>query len=470
MPQTDIRLNPSGLARAQEIFLNRIPDFGEFTDFGSSYHKEERAYKEERVYKDEARALSVALALQRTGGLAGVALFPPGESTLAEEVHRLRRAILGTERRPGLAAVLHELAMDPHRVLRPTEAWAPTDQARRPAPARLAHALVHGRNLRPDGTVARVLDARVEHETDVYENRLVNAFVLLLERRIRWLAPAVRKRGSKPVEREVETLARILRDARRRASFLDGVGELGGIPDRVSMVLLNRPAYRAVLDGYLELHRRIAARFEDPALDAPLENLPYLYQVWGTLQVIRALLDAGADLGYAQHRQELVMRTRDGVVVRVLQNGEPALVLRHPATGVEAAVIPQPTYGRRGTRDVRSFTYDQKPDVAVVVRRPGERPRLWLFDPKYKLDGEPLEEEPAAGKPMKVDIDKMHAYRDAIRHESGERVVEYAAIMYPGPAVEYPVGIDALSAIPGDTRAMERRLEIVLRGALGGPP
>jgi predicted component of viral defense system (DUF524 family) len=320
------------------------------------------------------------------------------------------------------------------------------------------------------GTLARVLDARVEHETDVYENRLVNAYVLLLERRIRWLAPAVRKRGSKPVAAEVERLADLLRDARRRASFLDGVGELGGIPDRVSMVLLNRPAYRAVLDGYLELHRRIAARFEDPALDTPLENLPYLYQIWGTLQVIRAVLDSGADLGWVQHRQDLVTRTRDGVVVRILQNGEPALMLKHPVTNAEVRVIPQPTYGRRGTRDVRSFTYDQKPDVAVVVRRPGELPRLWLFDPKYKLDGEPLEQEPAAGKPMKVDIDKMHAYRDAIRHESGVRVVEYAAIMYPGPEMHYEdVGIDALSAVPGDTGAMERRLETVLRAALEGP-
>ena len=56
---------------------------------------------------------------------------------------------------------------------------------------------------------------------------------------------------------------------------------------------------------------------------------------------------------------------------------------------------------------------------------------LILFDPKYKLDSE-TNGEPGDGKPKKVDIDKMHAYRDAIRLADGDRVIRYAATNYPG--------------------------------------
>ena len=42
----------------------------------------------------------------------------------------------------------------------------------------------------------------------------------------------------------------------------------------------------------------------------------------------------------------------------------------------------------------------------------------------------------------------MHAYRDAIQSEGG-RVVQYAAILYPGPTERYDPGLEALSVQPG---------------------
>lgn len=63
----------------------------------------------------------IALALQRTGALAGVHFVPPQENTVAQEVERLRRAVRGVPGRPCLAAVLTELARDPHVMLRGVE-------------------------------------------------------------------------------------------------------------------------------------------------------------------------------------------------------------------------------------------------------------------------------------------------------------------------------------------------------------
>ena len=408
---------------------------------------------------------SVALGLQRAGGLAGVDLLPPQESTLAAELVRLRRAVLGTGSRPGLAAVLDAVAPDPHRVLNAVEQWTRAERARRPHPARLAQALASGRNVDADGRPIRVLDTRVEHTYDVYENRLLNTFVRLVRVRLRRLEPVLRPRHAALAEEAAE-LEQTLRAARRRAFFLDGAGELSHAPDRLTMVLLKRDPYRAALEGLLELHRRVAVQLTAPGLDAPLENLPALYQLWGTLQVADALLHAAAEHGWRVREQRLVQRTRDGLFVQVLPDNTSALTLARDDDARQVRLIPERVYGRGG--DLRSFTYRQIPDVAVELRSPAAVPRVWLFDPKYKLDGEPLVETEPTGKPKKVDIDKMHAYRDAIRTPAGDAVVRRAAILYPGPPVRYAGGIEAVSAVPGDD-ALQARLRAILGRALQTP-
>ncbi len=406
----------------------------------------------------------VALGLQRTGGLAGVALPPPGQTTLAQELARLRRALLGTPGRPGLAAVLTELARDPHRVLRTEELWVRAERARRPPPARLHQALARGHNLDADHRPTQVVDARVDPTTDVYENRLVLAFTYQVALRLRRLVQILEASPGGALD-DARALLAMLRVARRRASFLDEVALPAFLPTRTTMVLLRRPPYRAALEGYLEFNRSVAVRLEAPGLEAPLENLPALYQTWGTLEVIAALLDVAVELGYRVISQRLTVRDAGRLYIRVLPDGVEAVVLAHPGSGTEVRLVPERSYRKTGV--LRSISFEQRPDVAVEVRRPGSSPRLYLFDPKYKLDGEVLEGETGDGRPKKVDVDKMHAYRDAIRDEALHRVVHYAAILYPGPEVRYADGIEALPARPGEAGPIEQRLRDVLRVALG---
>jgi hypothetical protein len=414
----------------------------------------------ERMLDDlEARLpASIALSLQRAGGMAGVRLLPPQESTLAAEVVRLRRAVHGSESRPGLAAVLHALAPDPHRVLRTVEQWTRAESARRPHPARLAMALTRGANVRAAGRPERVVDSRAEHTVDVYENRVVHAFAQAVDVRLRRVRPLLR--GA--LAGESDALHDVLRAARRRAAFLDDVAPLAHAPDRLTMVLLKRAPYRAALEGLLELHRAVAVHLQHPHLDAPLENLPALYQLWGTLHVVDALLAAAVEHGWRVASQRIVHTGREGLFVQPLAANKPALTLVDDG-GAEAVLVPERAYGNAGA--LRSFTYRQVPDVAVEVRAPGRPPRVWLFDPKYKLDGDALDMDGGA-RPTKVDIDKMHAYRDAVRSADGQRVVEHAAILYPGPAKRYDGGVEAISAAPGQ-EAMPRRLHDILSAALG---
>jgi predicted component of viral defense system (DUF524 family) len=230
------------------------------------------------------------------------------------------------------------------------------------------------------------------------------------------------------------------------------------------MVLLRNPAYRAALSGYQELHRDPHVRHTEPLLDAPLRNLPKLYQIWGTLSIFDALMDVAANLGFELLSQNLARRVRRTAFVRVLPDGQPALVFRDPSTGAEVRAIPERSYGKTGA--LRSFTYTQVPDIAIEIKTPDQQTRVILFDPKYKLWSERQPGGTFKGRPKKTDIDKMHAYRDSIRDASGRRVVEYAAILYPGRSYGFRVGIGAIGAIPGAESEFGKVVSSVLSRAL----
>ena len=410
---------------------------------------------------------TVAVALQRAGALAGITLPPPGETTLAQELQRLRTAVRGTSARPGLAAILVDVARDPHRVLQPEEMWVRQDRARRPHPARLAQALVRANNLDAEDRPLRVVDARVEEDVDVYENRLLLEFSHQVHVRLRRLLRALEAIHNTALQAEAAALLTGLRLARRRASFLDDVRRPSHLTTSLTMVLLKRPPYRAALEGYLAFHRSVGVRLEHPGLDAPLENLPSLYQTWGALHLLSVLLEVAADLGYRTVRHRLVERDTTGLIVRVLPDGRPAVELHHSHHDTTILAIPERTYGRYG--DLHSISYPQRPDIAVEVHQPGEPIALYLFDPKYKLDGEAAPND-GSGQPTMVDIDKMHAYRDAIRNRSNERVVRSASILYPGPFQAFGVEIRAFHAYPGQEASLRLQIRAELLAALQRHP
>jgi hypothetical protein len=182
--------------------------------------------------------------------------------------------------------------------------------------------------------------------------------------------------------------------------------------------------------------------------------------------VLLVLLEVAAKYGYQVEAQRLVGLDATGVYVRVLPDGEPMVTLVHSEQGTRVLLIPERKYGKRGK--LKNISYEQRPDVVVEIHPALEAPWVLVFDPKYKLEGELTEGLALDGRPKKVDIDKMHAYRDAIRDEQGRRVVEYAAILYPGPEVRYDGGLEALSAVPGMERGLETRLGEVIAAALAG--
>ena len=236
------------------------------------------------------------------------------------------------------------------------------------------------------------------------------------------------------------------------------------------MVLIKRSEYRAALEGFLEFRRSAVVQLDEPLLAAPLTNLPRLYEAWGTLEVIAAFVNLAGSLGYIVKTQNLVQRRASRIWVEVLKDGQPAVELVHPS-GRTAKLIPQRSYVP-GSTGLHSMSFAKRPDVAIEVSEPGGETAVWIVDPKYKLDSETRasdnEEDPALpkGSPKTQDIDAMHAYRDAIRDSSGQRVVRCAAILYPGRTRVFGSDIAAFQAQPLNPELLDGELTQFLGSAL----
>jgi hypothetical protein len=421
---------------------------------------------------------SISLGLQQMGGLGQVELTVPVEDTIAHEWDRLKRAINGvTGKHVGLAAVMDLLAEERHAVLAASYVWTRVDRARRPHPVALLRAYARPMNF-VDGSLLHVEDTRYELDVDVYENRVVRSFYDQVSRRLRRLITIAEANANASAVwsgmlSDLGALHVKVKRARARAAFLNEVSPLVRPPDRVTMVLLKRAPYRFALQGLLEFRRSSRIRFEEPGLDAPLENLPSLYEAWGTLLIVDQLIKTAGELGYRVVQNELTRRGA-GTFLELRRDGRPALVLTHPERGAVVRAVPQRSYGNSGT--LRSLTYRQVPDLAIEIEE-GTGIDVLVFDPKYKLDSEEsglsidsdalVPVGPVVGSPKKVDIDKMHAYRDAIRGVDSKAVVRYAAILYPGPnwhgaQAEDQSMLSALSALPGSDTPLRASLDSIL--------
>ena len=420
-----------------------------------------QSFEQMLVDIDEQLIGSILFSLETLGAFAGEKGRPPNPSTAAEELQRVERAVLGDANGPGFAEALLRIGTDPHKILHSEPIWVRSEAARAPVADRLALAYAAPENARaqmldPDAGLERVWDARVEHTFDVYENRILKTFVNDLVVRVRRLAARLNDENERlqRVQEKLET-------ASRAADFLVEVGSLRSAPRKPSMVLMKRIDYQIAYRRWLEYRKFSSLSILCDARSAPLENTPLLYEIWGSLLAVGVLLQGAIDSGWHIARQDLFV-IRDGWCVDLAWSGRPIIVLENRDTGASINVLPQHSFTSRGR--LRSISLTQRPDLVIELERPGYQPSLIVLDPKYKLRAdtlaqsmsEELDEEDreltAQGKPVKSDIDKMHAYRDAIRDEHGCHAITHAAIIYPGHEnTDYAGEVGAIGARPGKT-------------------
>lgn len=204
-----------------------------------------------------------------------------------------------------------------------------------------------------------------------------------------------------------------------------------------------------------ELMQALASCTGGP-FDLAYRDTPTLYEYWTWFTLTRAFLHLGFSLApnSADHLFRLSAR---GLTVRPLQGDASAIDLL--AGDRRVRILYNPTYT---VREGRSVTHDLRPDIVVEICHPDGRRQLHAFDAKYRREWHP-EGEGGFWIPTREDIDKMHAYRDAVGQVSAEgfqRVLQHAVVLFPAPAdpryrthrfyASLDHGIGGLPLLPGD--------------------
>jgi hypothetical protein len=279
---------------------------------------------------------------------------------------------------------------------------------------------------------------------------------------------------------DLEALASEFRLACTRATFLRQVRLPFVSAGRVTMVLLKNPAYRAVLEDYLALHKQSSVRLEEPALNAPLNKFPFLYQLWANLKVMSVMLQVCAESGYLCVSHRWVKRDNKGLFIQVMYDGEAAIELSCPITGRGVRLLPWRTDS--GSEKNLSTSHELPPGLAIAIYTAEKPPVVLLFDPKYKVAPESAKKAVAkktsaktkaaknemvdalgAIEPMKEDIDELLLCMDQVRTPEGVREIQYAAILYPGQRKQIASDLEALSARPSDGEALQKNVYDLLR-------
>ena len=399
---------------------------------------------------DLARGLpaSIALSLKSAGvkpaGVLPVALQPQSAPSLPEELLRLRHTVEGTpDGRPGLRAILRSIAQGPLTRLDREPQMRPVERALRPDLSRLGP-LLATLPLDQRGRPERIVDMRPFESFDTPENRFIAYFTRVLQRRLRRLE----RLAGKVQDLDPQEVGDLKQRLGRSIRSFPQIADLRSRPTPpASQAMLRLAPYRQALRLWFRFKQSIAAVLDGQLLDSPIQALPDLYEVWGTLCVIQGTLDALRDANWQVDPQQRVFgKTEYGFGVRAFDDNRPVVTARSPDGDLRLELIPQAYATVNGT-SLRALSHTMIPDVAILLRRGDDVDSVLVFDPKYKRE----EHGPVMG-----DIDAMHAYRDGIRGTDGRPIIAFAGIIYPGTDKDYKGQVGAISGIPGETSPSEQ--------------
>lgn len=255
--------------------------------------------------------------------------------------------------------------------------------------------------------------------------------------------------------------------------FFKNVGRLSQIP-MSSVVLQRREGYREVFKKWLQSHAgaQIAWKNGEDVYEANQRQMATLYEYWCFFRLLK-VVGGIFNIGTAEIAKKMIGTSADGLSLK-LKAGETITLegafdsgkigARYRQLAVEYSY--NRTFSAKGKE--MSWTLPMRPDYTLSFRPKGmpieeaienELVTYVHFDAKYKsadlvsslkqigsaADDEASQEEEVRARDVKrVDILKMHAYRDAIRRTGG------AYVLFPGQNVEdAKIDREHMEIIPG---------------------
>jgi hypothetical protein len=282
---------------------------------------------------------------------------------------------------------------------------------------------------------------------NVFENQLLKRFLTL----IIICSKLVEKRfeqekyrdfetnhNEKPEKSQFEKIDKYIMDCKdfhkkaqfmKRYSFLEDVLETDNIAYHTPV--LQREANYMRFQGIFKEFIKMPFFDFSEHLTLPIIEIPVLYEYWSVLQIIDILCNMDnwkKDQHFIEKNEfGYLFRLREGVKSLIeLSNNEKRVFLLYQKW--------YKTYAGRGVR----------PDITLEMHNNGKLSKILVLDPKYRsnLDaGDPNNPESA--------INKMHVYKEAIRGNDGEHIVEAAYAIYLGESDIYNSKYDKKDNIGG---------------------
>jgi len=380
------------------------------------------------------------------GRLMGQSALTAHSRGWRQEFARLQECLGGHQGQIGLLSAL--TAWEPNQALGlPAECLTvPAYQARKPLFRTAWH----------PGQMVR--DQRPRWQYNTPENRFVKNLVGRVELRLNALLGLLEGQDFELERAQLHAWSKQLHTLTGQCRGWDEIHALASTSPPV-LGLLARPSSRPFWSLWQNLNSDfVFVSAGGPRRRSP-ESLPWLYQTWSLLHLILALLQTAQKQGWKADFQQTLFPWQASEWVRVLPRGKMVLCLQKPEAGIALQVWVERQFGPTGP--IHSISYAQRPDLVVHIVRPNGPDRLWLWDAKYRL-GDQLK------RPEKVDLDRMHAYRDALRLASGDTVVDMACILYPGPSQVYAPGLMALQASPLASQQLQTDLRQQISQLLAG--
>ncbi|RQR43229.1 MULTISPECIES: DUF2357 domain-containing protein [unclassified Burkholderia] len=361
------------------------------------------------------------------------------------------RALFESENFQG---ALHEITRRPHT------AWETTNEMVRAgagirADSHVLRQFAKGgsRSAWPDGALKSVPSYFELAQTEATHDTVPNRFVkFALEHWLRILGDI--DRGLSKIQatpattrgrREISVVTSQLEEVLHHDVFTD-VGRLTRFPAD-NQVLQKREGYRDIFKAYVETEfaARLSWQSSPDVYGAGQRDVATLYEYWAFVQLSQVVANL---VGHSFDLSPLVQTRSDGLTVGIRTGVETVLAgeVNRLERRMRVELCFNRTY-RRGSAGIASWTRPMRPDYSLLISPADDEqspfePIVLHFDAKYRIDfvreifGADNEEENAVGSesptrlqrggPLRDDLLKMHAYRDAIHRTAG------AYVLYPG--------------------------------------
>lgn len=264
---------------------------------------------------------------------------------------------------------------------------------------------------------------QMENTVNTRENRFVKYSLHVLGKKFREVFSEISGLCKDMDAAERKVLADYTRTFRQleTSAFFSKVGEFEGFRQE-SAILQQRSGYSQIYKAWLMLKNSLD--LVDGKTDIGMKKIWELYEIWCFLVMKRLIAKVlYLDLNDTEHVREDKSQMLNTMVKSEMTH---VVEFDNSTNGDVVRLEYQHTYNR-STKEFKTTTTEQRPDIVVTIRKPDGFVLTYLYDAKYRVQDDKNDCELDEGAdidiadyPLPDAINQMHRYRDAIYYAMKE--------------------------------------------------